>query len=435
MSKTKKKAPTGPKMGSGLSSRDKLTAAIGAVNKKYGEGTIAKAGTVSFSHKRRLSTGIVALDMETGGGIPKGRIAMVVGDEAAGKTTLCIRLAAKAQHTCRACMGLFEYDTVTDPSTGETEQTVTVPCTCGKNEPHVVAYFDAEGTFDPDWAKLHGMDVANTLLIQPEYAQQGVDTAAALIRTGELDLLVIDSIAMLTPRREVEESAEAGQRPDLALIVNRAMRVFQSALNSLGMNNPNKPAIVQVNQFREKVGVMYGDPTTWPGGRGQNFAASILIVMRGGKKVDAKGVVGGVEKKKLGIELNFSVEKNKTFTPYRKGSFRLYNDDAPALGIVKGTVDNFAQMMSYATSLGVIQQSGAWYDLQPTFGAEFANPDSKKGNFQGLDSVVAYLKAHPVKQKAVEDRILASVQGMAANVAAVQDAVDDALTTETEGDE
>lgn len=398
-----------------LEQRKKLQQAMQAVNKKYGAGTMKPASRVAFAHLVRIPTGIFNVDVAIGGGVPKGRTTMVVGEESTGKTTFCLKVVESFQHTCRKCLKRFEWytDEQRDPNTGEVidaPMVVTRACECGANEPHVCAYFDIEGSFDPLWAAAHGVDIPSLLLIQPERAEEGSDMVTAMIRTGELDLVVLDSIAMMTPSREVEESAEAGRRPDQALVVNQLMRKIQAALNSLGLDNPNKPAILQVNQFRMKIGVMYGDPRTWPGGLGQNYAASILLSMRAGKAIDITGNVGGKQDAKVGVELHFKAEKNKTFTPFKKGSYHLYFADAPHLGFKKGDVNNFEQMVEYGVLLGLIEKSGAWFDLQNTFGPSFANPASGSGKFQGLDALVTFLKADPKKAEAVRDLVLTSVR-------------------------
>jgi len=402
-------------MANAVQQKKNLMAALGAVNKAYGAGTIALASQVAFAHLTRIPTGIFSLDMEIGGGLPKGRFTMVVGEEATAKTTLFLFIAANFQHTCRKCLSPFQWytDEEVDPATGEIlkqDMVVTEACACGANEPHTVALFDSEGHFDPMWAASLGVDVPTLIVIQPQHAEQGVDVVNKLLRTGELDLVGIDSVAMMTPGVEVEESAEKMTVGSMARIWNKAMRTFQASLNSLGMNNPNKPAIYMVNQFREKVGVMYGDPTTWPGGKGQNFASSIIISMRRGKAIDQNGNVGGKDDTKVGSEFFFKTEKNKVFPPLKKGSFKLYSTDVPALGVRKGSVNNFEQMMGYAVKLGVIKQSGAWYDLTSTFGDAFKNPLSKNGTFQGLDSVVSFLQQDKAKVKTVSDRILAEVK-------------------------
>lgn len=388
----------------------KLMAAMAAVNKAHGAGTMALASEVAFSHLKRIPTGIFALDVALGGGLPKGRIIMAVGEEAVGKTSVFLRVAAHFQHTCKRCLEPFEWHSEVNALGEQTGVVVTQACPCGESEPHNVALFDSEGHFDPAWAASLGVDVPALWITQPQHAEQGVDVVNKLMRTGELDLVGIDSVAMMTPGREIEQGAESGQRPDLALIWNKAMRTFQASLNSLGMDHPNKPAIYMVNQFREKVGVMYGDPRTWPGGKGQNFASSIILSLRAGKSIDGKNVVGGKDDEKIGVELHGRTEKNKTFAPYKKFSFKLYNTDVPALGIKKGDVDNFDQMVSYGMHLGVIPKGGAWYDLAATFGDEFKNPLAGTGKFQGEDAVIAFLKADPAKARVVREKILEVVK-------------------------
>lgn len=398
-----------------LAQKKKLNAAMAAINKEFGVGTIKPASQVTFAHQIRIPTGIFNLDVAIGGGIPKGRIIQIVGDESVGKTTLCKRIAGNFQHTCRKCLQSFKWYTKeeVDPATGEvvdSEMVVTQPCPCGANEPHVVVYADVEGSFDPYWAALMGVDVPSLILIQPEWAEQGVDMASKLLRTGEVDLWITDSIAMMTPGAEIEKSSESQTVGVQARLINKMMRLIQSALNSLGMDNPNKPAILQVNQFREKVGVLYGDPTTWPGGHGQNYAASILLIMRAGKLIDAKGNVGGTDKVKIGKEIRFHAKKNKTFVPEKRDTFHLYFADAPDLGIKMGDINNLDQIVDYGVKVGVIEKGGAWYDLAATFGDEFKNPASNNGKFQGSDALKTFLRLNEDKARAVRERILQEVR-------------------------
>lgn len=397
--------------------KTKLQALMAVVNKAI-PGAMGMANTVQSGVLRRIPSGIFGVDVAIGGGIPRGRVTMIVGGESTGKTTLCLYIIATWQHTCRECLTPFRTERITDVDKDgvvtRIRRPVTQKCACGKCEPHMVAYYDAEGTMDVPWAEGIGVDTDSLLLIQPEGAEQGVDIMSKALRTGELDLAIVDSIAMMTPRREIEQSAEAGQRPDMALITNRAMRVWQAALNSLGLENEQKPAIILVNQFREKVGVMYGPTETWPGGKGQNFAASIMLHMRAGKRIDGKGVPGGKDPSKVGVQIHFKVPKNKTATPYREGTFNLYTQTAPQLGVQAGEVDNFQQVIEYGAACGALERRGAWYVLQDAFGKAYANPENKNGNFQGLDSVVAFLKAHPELADAVTTAIRAHVHtGMA----------------------
>lgn len=372
--------------------RQTIKSVMNEVNKTFGEGTIKPAADIAFAHKHRISTGIFKLDADIGGGIPKGRITMIVGDESAGKSTLCQNIAREFQQTCRSCgnkLGSCKLD-------------------CGVSKGHIVAYVDAEGSFDPAWAKKIGIEVEDLLLIQSEWAEQAADVINALIRTGELGLLIIDSVAMMTPGVEIEKSAEEMGVGLQARAINRLMRTAQSGFNSLGMDNPNKPAILLVNQFREKVGVMYGDPRTWPGGKGQNYAASILITMRAGKRIDAKGVPGGKDDHKVGVELFYSVEKNKTYPPFKKGGFQLFFDDTD-FGYSAGEINNFEQILEVGDLYGLLGKGGAWFDLASVYGPTFANPDEKSGKFQGKDKVVAFLRQNPDKADIVRKRILQAI--------------------------
>ena len=397
----------------------KLDAVLAAVNKEHGEGTMMRASQVAWSHLNRVPTGIFGLDVDIGGGTPKGRTIQVVGEESTGKTTLALYISGQYQHTCRQCMSPFGWytDEEVDSDTGEvtsSEMVVTQDCPCGENEPHVVVYADSEGTLDPVWASHIGVDVPALYYVSPEYGEQSADVLNAVIRTGEVDFIVVDSVAVLTPGREVEESAESGQRPDLALLMNRLMRTMQASLNSLGLNNDKKPSIMLINQFREKIGVMYGDPRTWPGGKGQNYAASILIALRSGEYIDYKGdAITSFSKVKgndvYGRVIHYDIKKNKTFPPHKKGSFKLFSRDLDSVGASKGGVNNFEMMVEYGVHLGLIDKGGSWYDLSG-FGDEFQNPDSGSGKFQGLSNVFAFLRNDPAKAQHVRQEIMRAVR-------------------------
>lgn len=380
--------------GATATKKQSLEDVVGAVNKEFGAGTLKYAGDVAFAYKRRVSTGIFALDAATGGGIPRGRVTLLVGELSTGKSTICLNIAAQFQKTCRMC---HEYVTA---------------CACGKGKtptPGMVAYVDAEGTFDEGWAAKHGVDTKKLLLVQTETAQQGADIINKMMRTGELDCVIVDSIATLTPSREVESSAEAGQRPDLALAMNRLMRTLQSSLNSLGMDNEQKPAVILVNQHRQKIGVMYGSDVVLPGGKGQGFAASIEITVRGGKAIDIKGAVGGKDTRKIGTELHFKITKNKTYPPFKAGTYKLFYEDCAEFGVTAGSINNFEQLVEYGILHGVADKRGAYLDLQDTLGKAFANPNVKSGMFQGVDALIGFLMNAPklstIFRKAVLDKV------------------------------
>lgn len=391
----------------------RLKEVMDAVN-KANPGSMARAVDAKSAYIRRIPSGIFSVDREIGGGIPRGRTTLIVGSEGAGKSTLCLYIAKTWQHTCRQCSTQFVVETKDklNKKTGEitgTERVTTKDCKCGKNEPCTVAYYDAEVSFDAAWAQSIGVNTDDLLLIQPEGAEQGIDIVSKMLRTGELDLVIIDSIAMMTPRREIENSSEAGQRPDLALAMNKAMRVWGAAQGSLGMMHEQKPAIIMVNQFREKIGVMHGDNRTMTGGNGQRYAASITLFMRPGKKIDKKGVPGGTDKTKVGVEIFFTVDKNKTATPFAQGNFVLYTREDPALGVVPGQVNNLDQILDYGKALGVLERAGATYNLQEKFGPTFANPESPKGAFLGIGAVKEFLRTRPEQAQVIREAILSHV--------------------------
>lgn len=376
--------------------RTNLDAAIAAINNEFGQGTMLRASQVKWAHFHRIPTGVFGLDVGIGGGIPRGRIVQVMGYDSDGKTTLALLTIAQFQHTCMECVTPFRWytDQQVDAETGEVvkeEMVVVEPCKCGANVPHKCLIIDSEGTFDPVWAAKLGVDVPTLYYVTPEYGEQGVDIVNKVVRTGELGLVVLDSVAQFTPGREVEESAEVGQRPDLALLMNRFMRTLQSGLNSLGLLNDKKPSIMLINQFREKVGVMWGDPRTWPGGLGQNFAASIRLFLRAGQYINEKGEA--VQKRPdevYGRVIHWHAKKNKTALPETQGTFKLFNRDIPALGIEAGSINNFEQMVEYGVFLGLINKSGSWYDLSPVLG-----DDAPEKSIQGMNSVMDYLRQNP----------------------------------------
>jgi recombination protein RecA len=387
--------------------RPTVAAVMAAVNKEFGAGTILRASQHAYAAGvPRIPTGIFELDVKLGGGVPKGRLTFLVGPESSHKTTLCLKLIAQAQHTCRACGTRFEYH-YKNPQKIET-RVVDTQCTCGENVAQICAYQDIEGTFDFEWAEAHGVDTLALIYMAPAWSEQGYDTAQALLRTGELDVFVVDSLAQAAPGQEVEKSFEDQLVGVAARVNNRAWRAFQAALNSLGMENPNKPAVIVVNQWRLKVGVMHGDPRVKPGGEGQKYAASVEIDLSPGKKVDVKGKLGGSEPVKIGAQFNFTLTKAKVtgVVPYGKGKFILYFADAPHLGVKKATFNTFEQVFDYGLLLGVIAKNGGWLDLQPEFGAEFANPAVGSGAFQGKEKVLDFLAQNPALAAKVQERIM-----------------------------
>lgn len=225
----------------------RLDVVLKQVEKKYGKGTIIRGS--QYPALPRFKSGIFSLDVEIGGGIPKGRILIFTGNESAGKSTVATKIIASAQKTCRECGSELKPN-----EDGELE---CPKCGYGAN-PLKAFYCDIEGTFDPAWFSALGGQTDDLYLFQPEFAEQAVDVVEAVIRTGEVDIIVVDSIAMMSPAVEIEKSAEDHLMGTHAKLVNRMMRSIQAGFNSLGVDNVHKPTVILINQLREKVGVMYG---------------------------------------------------------------------------------------------------------------------------------------------------------------------------------
>lgn len=364
-----------------MSNLDKV---IMQINKKYGKTTLMRASEAKGLQYIRIPTGIFNLDLGMGigtnglCGIPRGRVILLKGDESTGKTTLCKKHIVEAQKICRHCNTYINaYITSTklengnveitfiDKETGEVIEDKSTLCKCGNPEPMKCVYLDAEGGYDPVWAKTLGVDNNRVYLIQPDYAEQGIDIAEALIRTGEIDVLIIDSIPALVPSVEIEESSADGQVGVHPRLINKLMRLITSGVNSLGLDNPYKPTIIAINQKRMKIGVLFGSPETIPGGKGQNFTASIIIDLKSIGKVDENGDAWTSKKgtEPVGNVIKWYIEKNKTSPPFKRGTFTIFSEDTN-IGYLKGEIDNPTQVIRFAEKLGLIKKGGSWFSYK-----------------------------------------------------------------------
>lgn len=244
-------------------------------------------------------------------------------------------------------------------------------CDCGKYREAVCSFIDVEGTFDKQWAMRQGVDLLKLMLSQPEVAEQSLDIADALVRSGECDILVLDSIAFLTPKKEITSSTEQILVGEQARTVGKGTRKFVSGINAVALHSERRPTIFLTNQIRMKVGVMFGNPETQPGGLAPGFASSVEVKTKGGTYTYEKQDKDAEEKDRipLEVELNFDVEKNKAGVAKRQGSFKLVLIDGETKK--KGDVYDEDALMAEAEKVGLIKKGNkGWTCLGETFTAK-----------------------------------------------------------------
>lgn len=349
---------------------DPLRALMAEVAERYGQDSLVIASESKTTARiRRVPTGILSLDNAMGGGIPVSRTFQFRGEWSSGKTLLMLRAAAAFQRHCRTCGKLMvEWD--------ELRQTGTKKVCCRAPEPCRVAWFDSEGAWDRVWSAKFGVDSDRVYLSQSEFAEEAIDIGDTLIRSGEVDLFVVDSLAQLVPSKEIEESTEKWQMGLQARLLNKAMRKWVSAQNETRrMGRPMGCTIGLINQVRMKIGVMFGSPETSPGGKGIDFACSLI------GRTKAKGMTEGADGRPLehGMEVNFRRPsgKNKTAPPRTSGEFKI--QIAPGGDRAIGGSDLGLQLVRIASYWGLIKQKGSYFEL------------ARGVKVQGEDAASAYL--------------------------------------------
>jgi len=314
-----------------------LDAALGQIEKQFGKGSVMRMGDNLDMQIESIPTGALSLDLALGiGGLPRGRIVEIYGPESSGKSTLAMHAVAEAQRNGGIC-----------------------------------AYIDAEHAMDPVYARAIGVDVDDLLISQPDTGEQALEIADMLIRSGALDVLVVDSVAALTPRAEIE-----GEMGDTH--VGLQARLMSQALRKLtGTLSKSDTIAIFINQLREKIGVMFGSPETTPGGRALKFYASIRLDIRRIEQIkDGADVVGNRTRVK--------VVKNKCAAPFRQAEFDIMYG--------KG-ISREGSLLDVALELGFVKKSGAWFTYE---GEQLG---------QGRENVKTFLSENPQLMAEIDDRV------------------------------
>ena len=327
-----------------------LATAISQIEKNFGKGTVMRLGDRPEMNVEAIPTGSLALDAALGiGGVPKGRIIEIYGPESSGKTTLALHILAQAQK-----------------QGGE------------------VAFVDAEHALDPDYAAALGVDTDNMLVSQPDTGEQALEITDALVRSGAVDAIVVDSVAALVPKQEIE-----GEMGDT--FVGLQARLMSQALRKLaGTIAKTNCVVVFINQLRMKIGVMYGNPETTTGGNALKFYSSVRLDVRRVESIKEGGNV-------IGNKTRVKVVKNKVAPPFREAYF----DIMYGQGISK-----WGELVDLAVQMDIVQKSGSWFSMG----------DERIG--QGINSVKDYLMANPDIAEEVEAKVRENL--MKASQAAVK---------------
>ncbi len=318
-----------------------LQLAIDKLEKTYGKGSVMKLGDDAIEPMEVIPTGSINLDIALGiGGYPKGRIVEIYGPESSGKTTLAIHAIAECQKQGGVC-----------------------------------AIVDAEHAFDKFYAEALGVDTANLLISQPDNGEQGLEIADNLIRSGAIDLIVIDSVAALTPRAEIEGEMSDSQVGLQARLMSKALRKLTGTISKTGC------CCIFINQLREKIGVMFGNPETTTGGNALKFYASVRLDIRRSQQIkDGETAIGNRSKVK--------VVKNKVAPPFRVAEFDI---------IFGHGISRVGEMIDLGVDYAVVKKSGSWFSYKET----------KLG--QGRDAVKQLLEDNPELMEEIEKEVRAAI--------------------------
>lgn len=334
-----------------------LEMAMGQIEKQFGKGSVMKLGDFKAMEVETISTGALSLDIALGiGGVPRGRIIEIYGPESSGKTTLALHIIAEAQ-----------------------------------KEGGEAAFIDAEHALDPVYAKHLGVDIDNLIVSQPDTGEQALEITEALIRSGALDVVVVDSVAALVPKAEIDGDMGDSHIGLQARLMSQALRKLAGAVNK------SKTVIIFINQLREKVGIMFGNPETTTGGRALKYYASVRLDIRKIENIKQDGEV-------IGNRARVKVVKNKVAPPFREAEFDILYG--------KG-ISREGNILDLAVNLDIIEKSGSWFSYN---GEKIA---------QGRENTKKYLEDNP----AILDEIEAKVRDN------FNKAFENSLTNEIEDDD
>lgn len=332
-------------IGGGEGTSKALEIAIAQIEKNFGKGSIMKMGEATKLHVEVIPTGVLSLDLALGvGGLPRGRVVEIFGPEGGGKTTVSLHAVAEAQRR------------------GGT-----------------AAFIDAEHAMDPKYARKLGVNVDNLLISQPDYGEQALEIAETLIRSGAIDIIVVDSVAALVPKSEIEGEMGDAQVGVQARLMSQALRKLTAVISK------SKTTMVFINQLREKIGIMFGNPETTPGGRALKFYSSVRLDVRAAEKIKENDRI-------IGTRVKVKVVKNKVAPPFREASFVLIHGE----GVLRE-----ADIIDQGVTLGVISKSGSW----------FTHGEEKLG--QGFEGAIKYLKENPKLANKIEGEIRKAITAQA----------------------
>ena len=324
-------------MAENIEKKKALEAAMSQIEKQFGKGSVMKLGEFKAMEIEAIPTGALSLDMALGiGGVPRGRIIEVFGPESSGKTTLALHVVAEAQ-----------------------------------KEGGEAAFIDAEHALDPVYAKKLGVDIDNLIVSQPDTGEQALEITESLVRSGALDVIVVDSVAALVPKAEIDGDMGDSHMGLQARLMSQALRKLAGAINK------SKTVLIFINQLREKIGVMFGNPETTTGGRALKFYASVRLDIRKAENIKQDGEIKG-------SRTRVKVVKNKVAPPFREAEFDIVYGEG---------ISRAGNILDMAVNMDIIEKSGSWFSY---------NGD-RIG--QGRENVKRYLKENPEILDEVESKV------------------------------